>query len=302
MPRHTLLDLTKATADEFKIGVIEEAIKGTPEIALGNAFLLSKGHSYATLIRTEKPAVGFRLVNSGIDPSKSTLTLKNQQCHLLSGRIECDRAIADIWPGGASAFQVLESIGGLESLYEKAATQFYYGLADDPNKGFPGLLASYDAANMTVDATGTGDATTSVWAVRYGERDLRWALGENTPLDFSQWRVESVTDEEGKKFPAYVADATVWLGLQFTHKYCAGRIKNLSTATGKTLTADMLYDLIEKFPAGKQPTHIFLNKRSMKQLRESLTTDLDPMPDYVESIGKVPLIVTDSIGNTETAA
>ena len=58
-------------------------------------------------------------------------------------------------------------------------------------------MASYDAANMTVDAEGT-TALASVWFVKFGERDVQFVFGENTVLKLGEWRVESLADENGK--------------------------------------------------------------------------------------------------------
>jgi hypothetical protein len=52
-------------------------------------------------------------------------------------------------------------VGVLEASYRKAGARFYYGVDNDP-LGCPGLVAIYDAANMTVDAEGT-TALGSVW-------------------------------------------------------------------------------------------------------------------------------------------
>jgi hypothetical protein len=39
-------------------------------------------------------------------------------------------------------------------------------------------------------------------------------FGENSVLQVSDWRVESLADANGKKFPGYVSDLTTWIGLQ----------------------------------------------------------------------------------------
>ena len=90
-------------------------------------------------------------------------------------------------------------MGVLDASYRKAGAQFYYGVDNDP-LGFPGLVASYDAANMTVDAEGT-TALASVGFVKFGERDVQFVFGENTVLKLGEWRVESLEDENGKKIP-----------------------------------------------------------------------------------------------------
>ena len=66
--------------------------------------------------------------------------------------------------------------------------------------------------------------------------------------------VESLADENGKKFPGYVADMTTWIGVQVVNRHNAVRIKNLGTNLGKGMTDDLAFEALAKFPAGVAPT------------------------------------------------
>ena len=124
-----------------------------------------------------------------------------------------------------------------EASYCKAGAQFYYGVDNDP-LGFPGLVASYDAANMTVDAEGTTDPT-SAWFVKFGERNVQFVFSENTVLKLGEWRIESLADENGKKFPGCVADMTTWIGLQVVNRHSAVLIKILDTSVFSVMAYDL---------------------------------------------------------------
>ena len=69
--------------------------------------------------------------------------------------------------------------------------------------------------------------------MKFGERDVQFVFGENTVLKLGEWRIESLADENGKKFPGYVSDMTTWIGLQVVNRHSAVRIKNLGTNVGK---------------------------------------------------------------------
>lgn len=161
MSRLTLLDLAKLNADDLRRGIIEEAIAIAPELRVATARLIP-GTEYRSVVRTGLPSTGFREGNAGVDASKSTFENKLCQCFILAGRIECDQAIADAYVDGPDAYQALEAVGVIEAADRKAGAQFYYGTDSDP-LGFPGLIASYDADNMTVEAGGIGADRTSVW-------------------------------------------------------------------------------------------------------------------------------------------
>jgi hypothetical protein len=299
MPRLTLLDLAKLNADDLRRGIIEEAIAIAPELRVATARLIP-GTEYRSVVRTGLPSTGFREGNTGVDASKSTFENRLCQCFILAGRIECDQAIADGYVDGPDAYQALEAVGVLEAAYRKAGAQFYYG-TDNDALGFPGLIAAYDADNMTVDAGGVGADRTSVWFVKFGERDVQFVLGENTVLKLGEFRVESLEDENGKKFPGYVGDMSTWIGLQVVNRHSAVRIKNMSTATGKGMTDDLAFEALAKFPAGVAPSFCFMNRRSLEQLRRSRTKVTSPtgVPTLPDSVAGIPIVVTDSIVNAE---
>lgn len=294
----TLSDLAKLNPDGFVRGIIEEALASAPELRTAAARTIP-GTDYRTVVRTGLPATGFRDANEGVDSSRSTFESRPCQCYILASRVEVDQAIADAYVDGPSAYQALESVGVLEAAFRKAGFQFYYGTEAD-GKGFPGLISSYDATNMTVDAEGTTNLT-SVWFVKFGERDVQFVFGEHTPLRVSDWRIESLTDGDGKKFPGYVADLTSWIGLQIVNKHSAVRIENISTTNGTTMNDDLAFEALSKFPVGVRPDFCFMNRRSLEQLRKSRTNVTSPtgVPTIPDSVAGIPIVVTDSLVNTE---
>jgi len=299
MARATLLDLAKLNPDPFIQGVIEEALGSAPELKVANARTMP-GTGYRTVVRTGLPATGFRDANEGVDSVLSTFESRLCKCYILAARVEVDQAIADAYVDGAFGYQALEAVGVMEAAYRKVGAQFYYGVNSD-GKGFPGLIASYDEANMTVDAEATANKT-SVWFVKFGERDVQFIFGEGSPLQVSDWRIESLEDADGKKFPGYVADLTTWLGLQFVNKNSAVRIKNLGVSNGTRMSDDFAFEALSKFPVGVRPDFCFMNRRSLEQLRRSRTNVTSPtgVPTIPDNVGGIPIVVTDSLVNTET--
>jgi hypothetical protein len=67
-----------------------------------------------------------------------------------------------------------QAAGHLRAAWARCARCFYYGrnATFGDAKGFPGLLAGYDATNRVVDAAGTSDNTcSSVWLVKFGPEE-----------------------------------------------------------------------------------------------------------------------------------
>jgi hypothetical protein len=311
MSRTTLLDLAKMNGSDAVVGLIEEVQNAAPEVKVFEARTIN-GTSYTTLIRTGLPTISFRNANGGVTASKSTFATKLVQAFIIGGRIEMDKAILAAHEDGPEALKAIEAAGVAEAGLQKVGSQIYYGVASDA-KGFPGLQALVDSA-LTFDATGsTANTGSSVYAVKMGPRHVQLLFGNNTTLDLSPWRDETLEDAEGKKFPGEVSDLSGWVGLQCVNKNAVARIKNLTAQDGKKLTDSMVAEMLNKFPVGTVPDYLFMNRRSALQLQTSRSTTVSavgekstsgkevmaPMP--TESNG-IPIVVTDSIVSTEAIA
>jgi len=305
MATPTLMDIAIANGSDPVVGLIEEVLKAHPELQRGAARTI-KGLNYKTLVRTALPTVGFRNANEGYDPGKSTFENRLIETYIFNPRWECDKAIADAHEDGAEAFIALEAGGIMEASAIALCKQFYYGTGTNGDaKGFPGLLAIYDSSGMVADAGGTtDDVASSLWAVRFGPKDVQWVYGNNGSLALSPVAEARVLDANNKPYTAYVQELLARPGLQVASKYSIGRIKKLTTDSGKGLTDKLIADLLSKFPAGFGPDVMFCSRRSLSQLQQSRTATNAtgapaPFPD--EAFG-IPIVTTDSIVDTEKLA
>lgn len=296
----TLLDIAKQNGSDAVAGLIDETSKACPEIRLGFARTI-KGLSYKTLVRVGLPTVGFRNANEGVTPSVCSYINRTYETYIFNPRWECDKAVADRHEDGADAFIAMEASGIMEAAFQWLGSQFYYGAGNDA-KGFAGLLAAYDATNMVVDATGTTASTgSSVWAVKFGPKDVAWLYGDGGSLDMSELRTETLLDGNQKKFTGYVQEMLANPGLQVGSTRSIGRIKKLTEDSGKGLTDSLLAQLLTKFPAGTVPDMFLMSRRSQEQLRRSRTATNEtgtPVPPPTNAFG-IPIYTTDSISNTE---
>lgn len=300
MANPTLLDIAKANGSDAVVGLIDEAITTHPELTMGAARTI-KGINYKTLVRTANPTVAFRNVNEGSVPVIGTYTNRQVECFILNPRWECDKAAADRYEDGAAAYISLEASSVTEAAMLHVSKQFYYGTGNDA-KGFPGLLAAYDSTNMVVDATGTTASTgSSVWAVKWGVKDVQFVYGNGGSLDMSEVSTARVTDGSGNPYTAYIQEILGYVGLQVANIKNIGRIKKITEDTGKKLTDVLIATLLSKFPAGVNPDVLLMTKRSQEQLRASRTATNAtgaPAPLPSEAFG-IPIAVTEALVNTE---
>lgn len=310
-----MLDIAKRSGNDAVVGLIEANIRHAPEAELF-PFRTIRGTSYKTGIRTGLPTVGFRNANEGQTPGKSTFEQKVIEAFIFGGQIEVDKAVADADEKGAESVKADEASGVTMASMRAIGSQIWYGVTQD-SKGFPGLKAFTPKGGLTinndalcVDATGTtANTASSVYAVKFGEKDLTLIGGNDSAFTLGDWVTQQITNPDGKKLTAYVNGLAAWIGLQIGHENCVRRICNLTAETGKGLTDLLLADMLETFPVGFVPDAIFYSRRSRKQLQRSRSVVLQgsgknrpdqpalaPLPTEYEGI---PLIVTESIGNTD---
>lgn len=303
MAMPTLLDIAKANGSDALVGLIDETTQAAPEVRSGAARTV-RGLSYKTLVRTGLPTVGFRSANAGYASSKGVYENRTYECYLFNPRWECDKAVAMAHEDGMEAFVALEASGIMEAAFQELGSQFYYGTSND-SLGFPGLLAAYDSTNMVVDAGGTADnVSTSVWAVKFGPRDVQWIYGQDGNLSLSDLIEARLTDGSSNPYTGLVQEILMHVGLQVGSTRSIARIKKLTTDSGKGVTDARIASCLALFQTGVKPDVLFMNRRSLEQLRASRTATNAtgaPAPMPAEAFG-VPILVTDSITSTETLA
>ena len=262
------------------------------------------GDTHKYLKQTGAPTVGFRTVNDGRENTKSADTEVTVTLKLLDCSFVVDKAIADQYRFGASAYIGREAMRHLRSGFFEAESQMIYGTDNDAN-GYAGLAdnAGLDAVSdtMVVDGTGASSAAqTSVWAVRTGNdlRDAALISGMDGNIEIGESIVQFIDGATGR-YPVYATPIFAWLGMQIGGAYSVGRLCNIDATA--TLDDDKIADLLSQFPSGRGPTFLALNRTSLKQLQQSRTATNGtgaPAPFPAESFG-VPIITTDSITSTE---
>jgi hypothetical protein len=310
----TLLDIAKQNGNDKIIGLVEEVNLIVPEVRIFPARTI-KGTTFKTLVRTAYPTVGFRKANNGTDAVKSAYENRLFECRLIDGRMEVDKAVADAAEDGAEVVKAREAVGYMGGAMAGLAQQIWYGTDAD---GFPGFVSLVDSTMQigNLAANLTASTGSSVFAVNLSELSgAALVLGGNGQGILGQtmdWRVESITGQNGKKLTGYVTDLPAWIGLQNLSKYCVARLDNLTEDSGKGLTDAWLAKLVNLFEEknnGIRPTHLFCNYRSRSQLQTARTVVLNgqgrtrpeqpavaPVPTDYDGI---PIVATTAISKTE---
>lgn len=311
MPEHlpTLLEIVRHNGNDAAVGLIDEAATQHPEISgmfngvsipnVGAARTIS-GTMFNTLTRTGVFKGGFRNLNEGAARGKSTYEKRRVECFPFNPRWECDKMAADASEDGPEIYIATEGGGILEGAMQHLCEQFYYGTANS-TKGFPGLQHAVTSA-MTVDAGGTtANSGMSVYAVRFGVRDVQWIFGADGSLNLSDVRIGDVDDADGNPFTAYIQELMAHIGVAVNSTTSVARLKNITAQAGKTLNDEKMAELANSFKAGQPPHAYFMNKAARLQWKNSRTatnaTGADaPFPTEYEN---VPVIPTEALWTTE---
>lgn len=304
MPQANLLDIAKLNGSDAVVGLIEENLTYAPELAVFPSRII-RGTSYKTAIRTSYPTVGFRAANEGVEGGKSEYITKLVECFILSANITVDKAVARAYEDGEDAWKAIEASGVMKQALIELGSQIFYGVSVDA-KGFPGLQSIVDSA-LTLDAGGTTAGTgSSVYGVKFGPQAVQLVFGSNSVMEMSDWKEQTISN-----VASFVSDLTSWVGLQAVNKNSILRLKDATEDSGKGVTDARLAELLSKAPVGMRPDYWFMNRRSAFQLQSSRSSTVNatgvksgngaevfaPLP--TESNG-VPIIITDSLTNTET--
>lgn len=298
--QYTLLDLAKLEAG-VAYSLIEENVSRAPELRLIPADTM-EGDTMQLSVRTDLPTVGFRNFNEGTPRSKGGFETRIFQTAIMDHQCAVDRALADKRkPAARARMFESHSSGVLEAKFRHAGKQFYYGVGNDA-KGFPGLIAQANTgATHSVDATGTA-AKSSVWFLHVGPESIEFLFGNDQTIAMQEeWEIETIYDGNSNPYQAYTNWMTGNIGMRLANKNAALRIKNIGTASNKTLTYAHMREAENKFEdLGWEPNLILMSPRSVKQLwDEAVTTEIKNPPKPRDWNG-IPIAVTNSISDNET--
>jgi len=166
----TLSNLAARMDPDGKISAIIEILNATNDILDDMTVIeCNDGTNHKTTIRSGLPSVTWRLLNYGVQPSKSRTVQVSDSTGQLEAYAEVDKTLAELH-NNSSQFRLSEDMAFLEAMNQEMASTLIYGnTAADPEK-FMGLAPRYASTSAEngeniIDAAGTGSDNTSVWFI-----------------------------------------------------------------------------------------------------------------------------------------
>ena len=279
---------------------VSDVLNDAPVLAALSAFSVP-GTQLLYMKQTAAPASNFRLLNDGVDNDVATYTQVSVDLAIADASFNIDIAAAEGYRLGAAAFIALQMRNHMQSMMASIEDEIING---GHTIGFASLSDELDAvADETVISAGgtTADTGSSVYLIRSGFNDTQVAWGNEGVIEAKDTTIVRTSGSSAGTFPSYYTAVTGYCGLIYGSSYSAGRIANITEDSGKGLTDALIAEALSKFPAGRGPNMLAMNRRSLFQLQNSRTATNAtgaPAPYPAEAFG-VPIIVTDQISSTE---
>jgi hypothetical protein len=277
----TLADWAKRLDPDGKTSMIVELLSQTNEVLADQLWMegnLPTGHR--TSVRTSLPTSAWRLLNNGVQPSKSTTAQVDEGCAILEAWSEVDKDLAEL-NGNTAAFRLSEAQAFIESMNQEYCSTLFYGNAGSSPEEFTGLSARYSDPTATngsnvIDAGASGSDNSSVWLICWGAQSIFgiFPKGSKAGLqhnDLGLVTVETTAAVAGTRMRAY-QDMWQWkcgIALRDWRYVCRLGSIDISDLVGKSSAADLIdgmIKMIHRIPNIRMGKPVFYMNRSVLQM------------------------------------
>lgn len=319
----TLLDVAKRSSSDGKIMAIVEMLNQSNR-ALDDIVWIeaNDGHAHRTTVRSGLPSPTWRLLNYGVQPTKSTTVQVTDSCGMLEAYAEVDKKVADL-NGNTAAFRLSEDLPHVEGMNQSFLDTLFHGNVEQNPERFMGLLprfnsSSAETSDQLIDGGGSANRT-SIYLVGWGPNTVHclYPKGSKAGLQHQDLGEVTLLDAQGGRFQGYRSHYEWDAGLTVRDWRYVVRIHSIdvktltkNAATGADLI-DLLVQAREMLPEGAEGISrlgFYCNKDVRSFLRRQLTNRANVWLSLEEVAGKrvlafdgVPVRRVDKIGNAESA-
>ncbi len=251
----TYLDFASRLDEGNKIAAIIELLTRTNTILEdmhvieGNLLTGNK-----STIRTGLPTATWRMLNYGVQPSKSITSQITDTCGMLEAYAEVDKSLADL-NGNNAAWRMSEDTAHLEAMNQQMATAVFYGNQNTNPERFTGLVPRYpqygsentaQTAYNCIDSypSSSGADQTSIWLIVWGANTVHGIYpkgstgGGFTHNDLGEVTLMDTQSPQGR-FQGYRTHYKWDLGFTVRDWRYAVRCANIDTSAITSSTVDL---------------------------------------------------------------
>lgn len=315
----TLLDVASRIQDGKIAAVVELLGESNEPLSILPAIEANDGSAHKTTVRSGLPTATWRLLNYGVQPSKSTTVQVKDATGMLETYSKIDKALIDM-SGDKAGFRMSEDRAFIEGMNQTFLDTLVYGNTAVNPERFLGLAPRYSSLSAEngsniINAGGAGSDNTSIWVGVAGPQTLHliYPKGSKAGLSHDDRGQQTVTMPDGSMFEAMITHYKWDCGLVLRDWRYVVRIANIKTSTlakdaasGADLV-DLITQAIEMLPnlsmgrpfiMGNRTVKSFLRRQVSNKDNVNLTLD-NVAGKHVLSFDGIAVIRNDSILNTE---
>lgn len=210
---YTLIDWAKRQDPDGRPAAVVELLTQTNEVLYDMGFQASNmPMSHRSTVRTGLPDVTWRMLNYGVQPSKSTTKQVDDAIGMLEAYCQVDKALADL-NGNSAEFRLGEDRAFLESMNQSFAQTLFsptYGDWSKYPERFMGLAPRYSSLSAgtgtnIITGGGSGADNTSIWLICWGDLTTHGIFPKGTVAGISHQDLgeQTLTDAAGGMYQGY---------------------------------------------------------------------------------------------------
>ena len=288
------------------------------------------GAGHKTTVRTGLPTATWRLLNYGVQKSKSTTAQVRDSTGMLEAYSEIDKALADL-NGNTAEFRMGEDMAFIESMNQGMQGTIVYGNTTSTPERFTGLAPRFSSLSAPnggniVNAGGSSNTNTSIWLIGWGQNTCHglFPKGSKAGLQVRDLGEVPLYDANNNTYQGYRTHFKWDCGLTVRDWRFVVRIANINVTAGAVTTSNLVNTLIaavNKLPfvsaAGNSPppggtkpgqvnTVFYCNRtvraaldiQAMAKTNNFLTIETRDSKPYTAFRG-IPIRICDQITNAE---
>lgn len=321
----TMADIAKRMDPDGKIAAVVELLSQTNEMLDDMLWVegnLPTGHR--TTIRTGLPTVAWRLLNQGVQPSKSTTAQVDEGCGILEAWSEVDVELAKL-NGNTAAFRLSEGMAFIEAMNQEMQQTVIYGNSGLASEEFNGLAVRYSSLSATsgqniISGSGAGSDNSSIWLVSWGAQTVHgiYPKGSQAGLshsDHGEVTVETTAGVAGTRMRAFQDQWTWKCGVALRDWRHVVRIPNIdiSNLVAKSSAADLIELMIKaihRLPNRMGKPVFYMNRTCFQMLDIQRRDDIiaggglvynEVDGKIIPSFRGIPIKIVDALTETEAA-
>lgn len=316
----TLLDIATRSEDGGIAKSIVEIMNQTNEVLNELTWIeANNGTAHKTTIRSGLPQPTWRMLNYGVQPTKSTTVQVSDATGMLEAYAEVDKDLADL-NGNTAAFRMSEDAAHLEGMNQAFLSTLFYGNSAVTPARFTGLAPRYSSLSAEnggniISGGGSGSDNTSIWLIVSSPNTFHGIYPKGLSAGFKREDKGQVTLEDANngKYEGYRTHYKWNCGVTLRDWRYVVRIANIDVseliktgATGAHIP-DLMVQALELVPnlsAGNAA--FYTNRKVASFLRRqtingsNMALDLEDIAGHkVTTFGGIPVRRVDAILETE---